>query len=125
MMKLSRTKFEKIVAEALDELPDDICEALSNVYVVVEQWPSKEIIREMNMRSKHELLALYQGIPLTNRNTHYGGAVLPDRITVFQGPMQAMCSSLPELIDEIKRVVVHEIAHHFGIGEERLDELGY
>jgi predicted Zn-dependent protease with MMP-like domain len=124
-MKLSRTKFEKIVAEALDELPEDIGEALSNLYVVVEQWPSSEIIREMNMRSKHELLALYQGIPLLKRNTNYGGAVLPDRITIFQGPIQAMCSNPPELMDEIKRVVVHEIAHHFGIGEERLRELGY
>lgn len=124
-MKLSRERFEEIVAEALDELPEDIGEALSNVYVVVEQWPSEEIIREMNLRSKHELLALYQGIPLTKRNTGYGGAVLPDRITIFQGSIQGICSSLPELIYEIKRAVVHEIAHHFGIGDERLRELGY
>jgi predicted Zn-dependent protease with MMP-like domain len=124
-MKLSRQRFEEIVAEALDELPDEIGEALSNVYVVVEQWPSVETLREMNMRSRHELLALYQGIPLTKRNTNYGGAVLPDRITIFQGPIQAMCDSLPELIVEIKRAVVHEMAHHFGIGEQRLRELGY
>ena len=125
MMKLNRKRFEEIVAEALDELPEDIGEALSNVYVVVEQWPSEEIIGEMNLRSKHELLALYQGIPLTERNTSYGGAVLPDRITIFQGPLQTMCDSLPELMDEIKRAVVHELAHHFGIDDERLRELGY
>ena len=124
-MKLSRKRFEKIVAEALDELPEEIGEALSNIYVVVEQWPSEETIREMNVRSRHELLALYEGIPLTERNTSYG-AVLPDRITIFQGPIQAICSSsLPELIDEIKKAVVHEVAHHFGIEDERLDELGY
>ena len=123
-MKLSRKKFEEIVAEALDELPEEIGEALSNIYVVVEQWPSEETIREMNMRSRHELLALYEGIPLTERNTDYG-AVLPDKITIFQGPIQAMCSSLPELIDEIRIAVVHEVAHHFGIEDERLNELGY
>ncbi len=123
-MKLDRKRFEKIVAEALDELPEEIGEALSNIYVVVEQWPSEETIREMNMRSRHELLALYEGIPLTERNTDYG-AVLPDKITIFQGPIQAMGSSLPELIDEIKIAVVHEVAHHFGIEDERLHELGY
>ncbi len=123
-MKLSRKRFEKIVAEALDELPEEIGEALSNIYVVVEQWPSEETIREMNMRSRHELLALYEGIPLTDRNTNYG-AVLPDKITIFQGPIQAMGSSLPELINEIRIAVVHEIAHHFGIEDERLLELGY
>ena len=124
-MKLSRKRFEEIVAEALDELPEEIGEALSNIFVVVEQWPSEETISEMNMRSRHELLALYEGIPLTDRNTNYGGAVLPDKITIFQGPIQAMGGSLPELIDEIKRAVVHELAHHFGIGEARLRELGY
>ena len=123
-MKLSRKRFEKIVAEALDELPEEIGKALSNIYVVVEQWPSEETIREMNMRSRHELLALYEGIPLTERNTDYG-AVLPDKITIFQGPIQAMGSSLPELIDEIRIAVVHELAHHFGIDDKRVHELGY
>ena len=123
-MKLGLKRFEKIVAEALDELPEEIGEALSNIYVVVEQWPSEETIGELNLQSKHELLALYEGIPLTERNTNYG-AVLPDRITIFQGPTQEMCNSLPKLTDEIKKAVVHEIAHHFGIGEERLRELGY
>ena len=123
-MKLSRKRFEKIVAEALDELPEEIGEALSNIYVVVEQWPSEETIEETNVRSRHELLALYEGIPLTERNTDYG-LELPDKITIFQRPIQAMCGSLPELIDEIKTAVIHEFAHHFGIDDERLDELGY
>ena len=123
-MKLTRKRFEEVVAEALDELPEEIGEALSNIYVVVEQWPSEETISETNVRSRHELLALYEGIPLTERNTDYG-AVLPDKVTIFQEPIQAICSSLPELIDEIRIAVVHEIAHHFGIEDERLDELGY
>ena len=123
-MKLGRKRFEKIVSEALDELPEEIGEALSNIYVVVEQWPSEETNRELNLQSRHELLALYEGIPLTERNTDYG-AVLPDKITIFQGPIQVMGSSLPELIDEIKIAVVHEVAHHFGIEDERLLELGY
>ena len=123
-MKLSRKRFEKIVSEALDELPEEIGEALSNIYVVVEQGPSEETNGELNLQSRHELLALYEGIPLTERNTNYG-VVLPDRITIFQGPIQVMGSSLPELIDEIKIAVVHEVAHHFGIEDERLLELGY
>jgi len=69
-------------------------------------------------------VGLYEGIPLTERNTGYG-AHLPNGITIFRGPIQAMCSSLPELIDEIKTAVVHEVAYYFGIDDERLDEPGY
>jgi len=123
-MKLDRKRFEEIVAQALDELPEEIGEALSNIYVVVEQWPSRETLKETNTRNRNELLALYEGIPLTQRNTDYG-AVLPDKVTIFQGPIQAMCSGVPELIDEIKIAIVHEIAHHFGIDDERLTDLGY
>jgi predicted Zn-dependent protease with MMP-like domain len=123
-MKLSRKEFEQQVAEALDELPEEIAEALSNVSVVVEQWPSRETIEEMNLRSRYELLGLYEGIPLNRRGVDYS-AVLPDRITVFKGPIEATAKTKAELRQSIRTVVVHEIAHHFGIGEKRIRELGY
>ncbi len=123
-MKLNRKKFEEIVADALDGLPPDIAEAMTNVAVIVEQWPSPETLREMGLRNRYELLGLYEGVPLGNRNTGYG-AVLPDRITIFQGPIQSLGNSEEELEEEVRRVVVHEIAHHFGIDDERLHELGY
>ena len=123
-MKLSREEFEQQVAEALDELPDEIAEALSNISVVVEQWPSREILKKMNLRSRYELLGLYEGIPLNRRGVSYS-AVLPDRVTVFQGPIEATGGTVSELRRRIRTVVVHEIAHHIGIGEKRIRELGY
>jgi len=123
-MKLSQREFEELVAEALDELPDDIAEALSNISVAVERWPSPEIIKTMNLRSRHELLGLYQGVPLSHRGTGYGG-VLPDRITVFQGPVESTGKTKAELRESVRSVVIHEIAHHIGLSEERIRELGY
>ncbi|NQU07926.1 MAG: metallopeptidase family protein, partial [Candidatus Abyssubacteria bacterium] len=123
-MKFSRKKFEEIVAEALDELPAEIAEAMSNVSVFVEPWPSRETLEEMGLGNRFELLGLYEGVPLNRRNTSYS-AVLPDRITIFQGPIEATGGGRGELKDRIKSVVVHEIAHHFGIGEKRIRELGY
>jgi predicted Zn-dependent protease with MMP-like domain len=122
-MKLARKKFEEIVAEALDELPDEIAEAMTNVFVVVEEWPSREVLEDMELSNRYELLALYQGIPLTDRNTNY--SALPDKITIFQGPLEALGGSQQELKKHIKKSVVHEIAHHFGIDDERIRELGY
>ena len=123
-MKLSREEFEQQVAEALDELPEEIAEALSNISVVVERWPSREILKKMNLQSRYELLGLYEGIPLNRRGVSYS-AVLPDRVTVFQGPIEATGGTRADLRQKIRSVVVHEIAHHVGIGEKRIRELGY
>jgi predicted Zn-dependent protease with MMP-like domain len=123
-MKLSRSKFEKLVAAALDELPDEIARAMSNISVVVEPWPSREIMKMMNLRSRFELLGLYEGVPLSRRGVSYSIA-LPDRVTIFQGPIESTGNTEAELREAIRSVVVHEIAHHFGIEEERIRELGY
>ena len=123
-MKLSRREFEQVVAEALDELPDEIAEALSNISVIVEQWPSREILKKMNLTSRYQLLGLYEGVPLNRRGVSYSG-VLPDRVTIFQGPIEATGAAGSELRERIRTVVVHEIAHHIGIGEKRIRELGY
>ncbi len=105
--------FERLVAEALDSLPDDLRSRLSNVELVVEDEPP----------AGQPLLGLYQGVPLTRRGINYSGA-LPDKITIYRGPLERYYGSDPEQLRlQVKRVVLHEVAHHFGISDERLVEI--
>jgi len=105
--------FDDAVRDALDALPQDLSEYMSNVEVVVEEEPPAGM----------PLLGLYQGVPLTRRGAFYGGA-LPDKITIFSGPLERLYGADPDrLRREIRRVVLHEVAHHFGISDERLVEL--
>jgi len=105
--------FEQTVQDALDSLPDDLQKLMSNVALVVADEPPPG----------QPLLGLYQGIPLTRRTSGYAGA-LPDKITIYQGPLERLYGGDPERLQrEIKRVVLHEVAHHFGISDERLVEL--
>jgi predicted Zn-dependent protease with MMP-like domain len=105
--------FEELVSEALDSLPADVGELMSNVAVVVEDEPPPGL----------PLLGLYSGVPLTRRTSWYG-AVPPDKITIYQGPLERHFGHSDELLRrQVRRVVVHEIAHHFGISDERLREL--
>lgn len=121
---LSRRDFEKVVQEALEALPEEIAAMLDNVAVFVEAWPFREQLRENGLSDKHELFGLYEGVPLTERDSNYG-MVQPDRIFIFQGPIEAVCRTQDDLVDEIQHTVVHELAHHFGIDDAKLDELGY
>jgi predicted Zn-dependent protease with MMP-like domain len=116
-----RRTFEKMVGEALDSLPADFQARLANVEVVVEDWPNRAEIRQ---RGGGTLFGLYQGIPLTERGNYYN-LVLPDKITIFQGPIEEYARSPEEIKKLVQRVVIHEIAHHFGISDERLKELGW
>jgi predicted Zn-dependent protease with MMP-like domain len=105
--------FEELVQDALDALPDDLRERMSNVVVVVEDEPPVG----------RPLLGLYQGVPLTRRSGGYNGA-LPDKITIFRGPLERIAGLDPErLRREVRRVVLHEVAHHFGISDARLVEI--
>jgi predicted Zn-dependent protease with MMP-like domain len=105
--------FDTLVSEALDSLPPDVSELMSNVAVVVEDEPPAGL----------PLLGLYHGVPLTRRTTWYS-AVAPDKITIYQGPLERRYGHDAELLcRQVRRVVVHEIAHHFGISDERLREL--
>jgi predicted Zn-dependent protease with MMP-like domain len=105
--------FNETVSNALDSLPQDLSASMANVEVVVEDEPPGGM----------PLLGLYQGIPLTRRGAFYSGA-LPDKITIFRGPLERLYGADPDrLRREIRRVVVHEVAHHFGISDERLVEL--
>jgi predicted Zn-dependent protease with MMP-like domain len=91
--------------------------------VVIETWPSRETIRSMGLPPGETLLGLYEGIPLTERTSRYG-LVLPDRITIYQGPIEACCRGADEVRRKVRQVVMHELGHHFGISDERLRELG-
>ena len=113
VVDVSRERFEELVGEALDGIPPEFTKAMRNVAVFVEDFPDDP-----------HLLGLYVGVPLTERTTGYAG-VLPDRIMIYRSTICRMCSSEAEVVDEVRKTVVHEVAHHFGIDDERLHELGY
>ena len=109
----SEDPFEDYAEEALESLPPQLRAQMSNVEIVVEDEPPPG----------QPLLGLYQGVPLTQRSSHYGG-VLPDKITIYRGPLERLYGHDPELLRrEVRRVVLHEVAHHFGISDERLVEI--
>jgi predicted Zn-dependent protease with MMP-like domain len=113
MMDVDPARFEEMVAEALDGLPEELGKLMRNVAVLVEHG-----------QGPPGLLGLYEGVPLTNRGSGYSG-VLPDRITIYSRAICANCWSEWEVEEQIRRTVIHEVAHHFGIGDERLRELGW
>lgn len=122
---MSREEFEEQVEEALDLVPDEFRGYLADVAIVVEEWPTARHRHAVGLRSNETLFGLYEGVPLTQRDSGYNLA-LPDRITLFQGPLEAFAGADPQrLREQVRIVVLHEIAHHFGFGEERLRELGY
>jgi predicted Zn-dependent protease with MMP-like domain len=120
---MNRDIFERLVAEALEALPEYFREKLDNVEVVVEEWPDRETMRRAGVRHPAELLGIYHGIPQTKR-THDYGLVLPDKISIYRQPILMHCRTLEEVRQTIQRVVRHEVAHHFGIDDERLREIG-
>ena len=113
MIDVDPGRFEELVADALDGLPEDLGRAMNNVAVTVEHRPGPP-----------GLLGLYQGVPLTSRTSGYAG-VLPDRITIYRLAICAVCTSEDEVRRQVRRTVIHEIAHHFGIDDNRLRELGW
>ncbi len=121
-MKLTRSEFDELVISALRGLPRSIKKKMKNVDVVVEERASRELLDEMELRSPFELLGLYQGIPLDQRGFYYGN-VLPDKITLFQVPIESLCTTREEMEEKIREVVVHEVGHYFGLTDKRLREL--
>jgi predicted Zn-dependent protease with MMP-like domain len=116
---MERQEFEALVFKAIEALPEEFKSKLENVDVMVEDWPSPQQISRLRLRNKAQLLGLYEGIPQTRRDSGYN-LVLPDKITIFQRPVELECHSDKEIEAEIGRVVQHEIAHHFGIGDATL-----
>lgn len=119
---MDRERFQELVAQAVAELPEEFLSQLHNLDVVVEDRPTYSQRRRAGMGSGYTLLGLYEGVPQTRRGRGYG-MVLPDKITIFQGSIEARCRSEDEIKAEIQRVVHHEIAHHFGISDARLRQL--
>jgi predicted Zn-dependent protease with MMP-like domain len=113
MVDIDAARFEVMVAQALDGLPPSLGKAMRNVAVTVEH--------ESGPRG---LLGLYQGVPLTSRTSHYAGA-FPDRITIYRKAICAICQNDAEVVEQVRRTVIHEIGHHFGIDDARLHELGW
>ncbi|MCV7319050.1 metallopeptidase family protein [Mycolicibacterium confluentis] len=113
-VSMSPERFEELVSDALDRIPPKLAAALDNVVVLVEEHNAEE----------PDLLGLYEGVALTERDSFYAGS-LPDVITIYRGALLQMCESEAEVVDEVTITVVHEIAHHFGIDDERLHELGW
>jgi predicted Zn-dependent protease with MMP-like domain len=115
VLDVPREQFEQLVADALDEIPPELAELVSNCVVLVEDDVPA---------GSPSLLGLYEGIPLTERDGWYSG-VLPDRITLYRLPILRICDTLDDVVDEVLVTVVHEVAHHFGIDDERLHDLGW
>jgi predicted Zn-dependent protease with MMP-like domain len=113
-VEMSRERFEELVGEALDEVPAQLLNLMDNVVVLVEDDPPEG----------ESLLGLYEGHSLTTRGWNYSG-VLPDRITIYRNPTLRICDSEDDVVEEVAVTVVHEIAHHFGIDDDRLHELGW
>ena len=121
-MRLTQREFEEAVVAALKRLPKFIKEKMENVDVVVEDRASQDLITEMGLHSPSELLGLYQGVPLDRRGFYYGN-VLPDKITLFQVPIESICKTKEEIKEKVREVVIHEVGHYFGLDDERLREL--
>jgi len=111
---MAAERFEELVADALDGIPEELGRLMDNVWVTVEDVPETA-----------GLLGLYDGVPLTERDAGYAGMVMPDRITLYRIPICAMCRTEEQVVDVVRDTVIHEVAHHFGIDDDRLDELGW
>ncbi len=121
---VSREEFEQLVADALATLPPEILNRMDNVAITVQEWPSRNQLDSSRVPPGSTLFGLYQGVPLTRRSSHYG-MVPPDRITIFRGPLTRYFATPEAIAEQVRKTVVHEIAHHFGMGEAQIASLGY
>ncbi|NQT22525.1 MAG: metallopeptidase family protein [Candidatus Omnitrophica bacterium] len=120
---MNEKEFEQMVLKAINELPEDYARKLENIDVVVEDMPDMETARKLKLGSRGRLLGLYQGIPLKDR-THYYGMVMPDKVTLYKTNIERVSAVTgKDLYEEVKHVLQHEIAHHFGISDQRLKDL--
>lgn len=123
-MVLSRQEFRRLVSEAIASLPALVLERLENVEIVVEDWPTPETLESVGIDPSETLFGLYTGTPLTERGSWYG-MVLPDKITLYQRPIEEVCRTKRQVREQIRTTLMHEIGHFFGLSEDQLEEAGY
>lgn len=121
-MDINDQQFEELINSAMDDLPEEYVTGLNNVVIVFEDDPSEEQRQELKLRGGQSLFGLYQGIPRTKRNNSYS-FVLPDKITLFKKPILRSVSNMEELKNQIRHTLWHEIAHHYGLGHDRIQEI--
>jgi len=121
-MKVTKEEFEELVTKAISSLPEKFKEKMENIVVVIESLPSQELLREMKIKSPYGLLGLYRGIPYTRRGIWYRN-VMPDKIIIFKKPIEVRCRNKEDIKESVRRVVVHEIGHYFGLGEADLRKI--
>ncbi len=119
---MDRARFERLVADALAGIPRRFRDAMTNLVIVVEDEPGRDLLREMEIEPPDTLFGLYQGTPLTERRWDYGNA-LPDRILLFQGPHEREADDEDDLVVSIGETLIHEIGHYFGLSEEQIEEI--
>jgi predicted Zn-dependent protease with MMP-like domain len=121
---MERKAFEKLVSDAIRELPEEFREKLQNVAIIVEDYPSAELIEQTGLAPDETLFGLYEGVPLTERG-YFSEPFYPDRILIFQRSIEDECDSAEEIKHEVKTTLVHEIAHFFGMDDDYLAGIGY
>ena len=121
-MRMTEQEFDKLVQEALEELPAYINDAMENVAVLVKEWPTAQDLDDSEMEG-HQIFGLYSGVPLSERGI--GLPLLPDIITLFKGPLEQAFASREQVVHEIRVTVMHEVGHHLGMTEYDLERLGY
>jgi predicted Zn-dependent protease with MMP-like domain len=125
VVEVSRDEFERMVSDALDEIPDALATEMDNVAVMVDDWPSPAQLATAGVGRGGTLLGLYEGVPLTVRGPLSYSGVAPDRITIFQGPLSQRARDVEALAAQVRVTVLHEVGHYFGMDDERLRELGW
>lgn len=126
MYKMSDAEFESAVQDAIDSIPDEFLDELENVAIVVADEPDEIDFEGDGLYAEGgDLLGLYEGMSLAERDSGYGYGDCPDTITIFKGPHERLTGSREDIIEEVRRTVVHEIAHYFGMDEDQVDEMGY
>ena len=121
---VSKTEFETIVQNAVSDLPEPFAEFLEEVPIEIHTRPSKKLLRELGLEEDELLMGLYRGVDRTRRSVEDSGR-MPDVIYIFQEDHELVCKNRTQLVEEVRKTVLHEIGHHFGMSEEDLDEIGY
>lgn len=122
---MDREEFEALVREALDELPEEFARRLDNVSIVIEDEPDPALVRSLGLNPRRDtLFGLYQGVPLSERGASYGG-VLPDKISIYYHPLVRNCRTPEHIREQVRRTVIHEIGHFFGLDDRQIRLLGY